>query len=114
VIRFFPLAANSGQYWATGASRVEPALAGEAMRADRGEPLGRRIDVDDRVARPRPRARLVGPSAPQVGDEAAVERDRDRRPGLAAAGEILGKSLAHARKPRVTVSFDRDVSHFVL
>ena len=71
------------------AVEVELAPIGEHQRTQRGHRLGRRPDVDDRVALPRRRLRLVDVAAPQVDDELAVEDDGDRRADIEALVEVL-------------------------
>jgi DDE superfamily endonuclease/Helix-turn-helix of DDE superfamily endonuclease len=67
----------------------------QTMRADRRHTLGRRRDIDDRVARPSARPHRVGISGPQVHNQLAINSDRDRRADLTMPREVVGKRLAH-------------------
>lgn len=76
--------------------QVEQPAVDQAMRTDRRQALGRRRDVDDRIARPRPRPRGVDMSRPQIDDRLAIDGDRHGRTDLAVPCEVLGKRVAHA------------------
>ena len=59
---------------------VELAAVGEDQRRQVRHRLGRRPDVDDRVALPRRRLLRVGVTSPHVGDELPLVDDRRRAP----------------------------------
>src|SRR5216683_1034466 len=82
-----------------------PALD-QPMNAGRGDALGGRIDVHDRVAFPWAGACLVGMTAPQVDHRAAVDKDRCCSADVAALIEVLRKRLAHALEARIAFSLD--------
>ena len=66
VIASLPLAANSGQYVATGRVGIEQPTLDREVGADGGDALRRREHGHDRVRRPRAAGRRVGEPAPEV------------------------------------------------
>src|SRR5216683_3710549 len=90
-----------------------PALD-QPMNAGRGDALGGRIDVYDRVAFPWARACLVGMTAPQVDHRTAVDKDRCGGADIAALIEVLRKSPAHALETRIAFSLDSWHRSFLL
>ncbi len=77
-----------------GRVELEPPHLGESEHADGGDRLADGVEVDDRVALPRARARAVGVSAPQVDHAAPVDVDRERGADLGAGGEDLAQRVA--------------------
>jgi len=90
-----------------GDRRVEVELArvDQAVGADRGHALRGRVDVGDRVALPGPGARAVAPATPQVDEQLAAQRHRDRRADFAGLEAPLER-LAHAREPLRALAAD--------
>ena len=98
--------------------RVEIDLAAidQHMQAGRGHCLADRHGVADRVLFPGLRLRDVAKSAPEIDDHAAVDGEREARPALFAAREIIGESVPHGGEFRIepaaqriapAVAFDR-------
>ena len=94
-----------GPHRGDGGVQVELVLVGEHQQGQRSHGLGVRPDVDDRVALPRRGGPVTGSggvrvdgAGPQVDDELALDRHRDRRPGVgqrAVRIEVGGKGAAH-------------------
>ena len=78
----------------------------QAERHDGAQRLADREEVDQRVAPPGRTARPVAMAAPEIGDHAAADRERDRSTRLAAAGEILRERLAQAREAGIAEAVD--------
>ena len=93
-----PLAANSGQYRATGASGVERAGRDEPVRTRGRRALGRREDERHRVRAPRPVGRDVGEAARQVDDGHPVDVDAAGRADLAVL-EVPGERVGDGVPP---------------
>ena len=72
---------------------IEQALLDQAMGAERGQTLGRREDVDQRVAVPFALTLGCVPAAPEVHDRLAVQVDGDRRADVAVFGEVGGECV---------------------
>ena len=88
-----PFSANSGQYFATGAKAIDQAAVDGDQRRERGECLGAREEVDDRVFAPGDRLRAVGMTTPDVDDELAVDVERDGGAEFLALGDLLGQRV---------------------
>ncbi len=86
--------------------KIELALIDQPMRADRGQPLGARVNVNQRVARPWPRARLIRVTAPQIDERRTVEGYGNRRADFASALEVLREHRAHAPEFFCATSLD--------
>ena len=80
----------------------------EQVSADCRHAFGRRVDVDDRVAFPRPIALGVRVAAPEVDDRLAVDAHRHGCSPLAVLLEVVGEGLTHLLEPRVDRSLDLD------
>jgi len=85
---------------------VEQPLIDEAMRADRGETLGRREDGDEGVTLPRLGARAVHRAGPEIDDGPPIERDGERGAELGGRGERRGEGLADALEAGIVVAVD--------
>src|SRR5208337_2007274 len=85
---------------------VEQALVGEAMRADRGDALGGRVDVDERVARPRLGLRLISMSRPDIHDASTVEHNCRGGADLVSLLKILGERVLDTIELRIAGAFD--------
>ena len=59
------------------------------------EPFRRRVDVDDGVAFPAPRARPIGKTSPEIHYRLAADVDSDSRADLAVLLEIRDKGISH-------------------
>ena len=79
-----------------GRVQVELASVGQHQGAQRRHGLGRRPDVDDRVALPRLRARLVDMAAPDVDDELAVVHDRHAGADVGPGVDVRRQHVVHA------------------
>ncbi len=77
---------------------VDQAAIGEQQRRQRRHRLGGRIDVDDGVLHPWPRAGRVGLAAPQIDHRLVADPDADRGPEIGAAGEIAFEGGADRRE----------------
>jgi hypothetical protein len=89
-----------------GRVEVERALVHEAVRGDRRDALGRRVDVRERVALPGLRALRVHEARPEIHHRLAFEREAERGADLVAAFELLGERVAHARELRMAAALD--------
>src|SRR5262245_9929673 len=85
---------------------VEQARVDQTQRAHGANRLADRIQVDDRVAPPRPGPRAVGEAAPEVDDGRTVDVDRERRADFDPRGERVGERLAYAPEGSLTVTLD--------
>src|SRR6185437_9611449 len=94
-----------------GDIEIESALIDQAMRANGGQTLGGRKNIDDRVANPWTCARFVRMSPPEVHHRSAVKRYRDRRAIFIARGKIFGESRSHGLETWLTATFYANVGH---
>ena len=85
---------------------VELAPVRQHEGAQEGHRLGRRVDVDDGVLLPRPRARLVGMARPEVDDELALDRRREGRADIAEFREVALEGIAHLGEAFVAEAVD--------
>ena len=90
-----------------GGVDVEPSLLDQAMGAERGQALGRREDIDQRVAVPLALTLGGVPAAPEVDDRLAVQVDGDSRADVAVRLEVLGERRADVVESRFGPAVDR-------
>ena len=76
----------------------------ELQREQRDNRLSDRIEVDHRVCLPRASTGLIGPSAPQVYNSAAVNHHTDCAAHFSPIGEVAGKRLTHRSETLVALS----------
>jgi hypothetical protein len=91
-----------------GGIEIEATLLDEAVGADRRQALGRRVGVDEGVALPFAGAGGVGEAAPEIDDELALERERDRRADLLLRFEALREDVADGLEAGIAVAVDGD------
>src|SRR5208282_963090 len=91
-------------------ARVEtqrPAL-NEPMGSQRGERLSYREDCDQSVRPPRAGLRGVNVPAPDVGYDAAIDPDAERRSDLAVLREVAPESIADRLEACIAMPVDHD------
>ena len=108
-----PAAENSGQCAATGSSTESAPAVVQHQHTQRGDHLGGRPDIDDRVVMPRFRFGDVSMPAPQI-DYQLTPVDHSTRSTQVTFIKIGRESLPHAFKSKLTspmyLSHSRTVS----
>ena len=90
---------------------LDLAFVDEAMQRDRRDALGRGVDVHERVALERLRARRVAMACPQVDDHLALDRQGDAGAELVPVREFLRERVLHARELGMAFALDLDRGH---
>jgi hypothetical protein len=91
-----------------GRVEIDETLVDEPVQRERGEALGRRVDIHERVALEGPRALGIAMTGPEIDDELALECRRDSGAELVPGCELALERVAHPRERGMTRAVDLD------
>jgi hypothetical protein len=85
---------------------IQHPLIDQPMRTNGRKPLGRRVHVDERIARPRLGLRLVGMTTPKIDDGLSIKSSSNSRPNLDPVIKAIRKNFPDARESRIATTLN--------